>query len=110
MTSHGLEVLAALANEIAVKRNASAETSYTAKLISQGVERCAKKMGEEAIETALAAVLKDRTQIASEAADLLYHFLVLLEAANVKLSDVMDVLAQRQGISGIAEKASRPKD
>ena len=110
MTDHRLEVLAALANEIAVKRNASAETSYTAKLISQGVERCAKKMGEEAIETALAAVQQDKAHIASESADLLYHLLVLLEAVNVKLSDVMDVLARRQGISGIAEKASRPKD
>ena len=110
MISHRLEVLAALADEIAAKRNASPDTSYTAKLISQGLERCAKKLGEEAVETALAAVLQDKQHIAAESADLLYHLLVLLEASNVKLADVMDVLARRQGTSGIAEKASRPKD
>lgn len=110
MNNHRLEVLAALASEIAAKRNASPETSYTAKLLSQGIERCAKKLGEEAVETALAAVLQDKAHLASEAADLLYHLLVLLEASGVRLEDVMDVLARRQGISGIAEKASRPKD
>ena len=110
MTDHRLEVLAALANEIAAKRNASPETSYTAKLISHGVEKCAKKLGEEAVETALAAVLLDKAHVASESADLLYHLLVLLEATDVKLADVMDVLARRQGVGGIAEKASRPKD
>lgn len=110
MTDHRLEVLAALTEEIAVKRNASPDTSYTAKILSQGVEKCAKKLGEEAVETALAAVLQDKAHIASESADLLYHLLVLLEATDVKLADVMDVLARRQGISGIAEKASRPKD
>lgn len=110
MTDHRLEVLAALAEEIAVKRSASPDTSYTAKLISQGIEKCAKKLGEEAVETALAAVLQDKAHIASESADLLYHLLVLLEASGVKLIDVMDMLARRQGISGIAEKAARPKD
>jgi phosphoribosyl-ATP pyrophosphohydrolase len=110
MTDHRLDVLSALADHISAKRNASAETSYTAKLISQGIETCAKKLGEEAVETALAAVLQKKTNIASETADLLYHLLVLLEATDVKLADVMDVLADRQGISGIAEKASRPKD
>lgn len=110
MMAYKLDVLAALAREIAAKRNASPDTSYTAKLISQGVEKCAKKLGEEAVETALAAVLQDKPHIAAESADLLYHLLVLLEAADVKLDDVMDVLARRQGIGGIAEKASRPKD
>lgn len=110
MTGHRLDVLAALADEIAVKRVASPDTSYTAKLISQGVEKCAKKLGEEAVEAALAAVLQDKAHIASESADLLYHLLVLLEASEVKLAEVMEVLARRQGVSGIAEKASRPKD
>jgi phosphoribosyl-ATP pyrophosphohydrolase len=110
MTDHRLDVLSALATEIAAKRNASPELSYTAKLISDGVEKCAKKLGEEAVETALAAVLQNKAHVASESADLLYHLLVLLEAADVKLADVMDVLARRKGIGGIAEKAARPRD
>ena len=109
MTDHRLEVLAALADEIAAKKSASPETSYTAKLISKGVEKCAAKLGEEAVETALAAVLKDKAHVTAEAADLLYHLLVLLEASGVPLADVMAELARRQGVSGIAEKASRAK-
>jgi phosphoribosyl-ATP pyrophosphohydrolase len=109
MTDHRLEVLAALAEEIAAKKSASPETSYTAKLISKGVEKCAAKLGEEAVETALAAVLKDKAHVTAEAADLLYHLLVLLEASDVPLADVMGELARRQGVSGIAEKASRAK-
>ena len=110
MTDHRLDALAALADEIAARRTASPEQSYTAKLLHKGVERCAKKLGEEAVETALAAVLRDRKQVASEAADLLYHLLVLLEASGVALADVMGELERRQGTSGIAEKAARPKD
>jgi phosphoribosyl-ATP pyrophosphohydrolase len=110
MTEHRLEVLAALADEIAQRTTASPEQSYTARLLSQGVEKCAKKFGEEAVETAIAAVLRDKTHIAAETADLLYHLLVMLEASGVRLSDVMAELARRQGMSGIAEKASRPKD
>ena len=110
MTDHRLDVLSSLANEIARRKDASPEQSYTAKLLSQGVEKCAKKFGEEAVETALAAVLGDRAHIAAEAADTLYHLLVLLTATNVPLADVMAELARRQGVSGIAEKASRPKD
>ena len=110
MTYHRLEVLAALADEIAERRNASSDESYTAKLLKQGVERCAKKLGEEAVETALAAVSRDKAHVTSEAADLLYHLLVLLEASGVGLADVMGELERRQGVSGIAEKAARPKD
>jgi phosphoribosyl-ATP pyrophosphohydrolase len=110
MTEHRLEILAALAGEIAARKSASPETSYTAKLLSQGVEKCAKKLGEEAVETAIAAVSRDKGHVAAESADLLYHLLVLLEAAEVKLSDVMAELARRQGVSGIAEKAARGKD
>lgn len=110
MTDHRLDALAALADEIAARRTASPEQSYTAKLLHKGVERCAKKLGEEAVETALAAVLRDRKQVTSEAADLLYHLLVLLEASGVALADVMGELERRQGTSGIAEKAARPKD
>lgn len=110
MTDHQLDALAALANELAARRSASPETSYTAKLLSQGVEKCAKKFGEEAVELALASVLRDKSHTTAEAADVLYHLLVLLVASDVKLSDVMGELARRKGVSGIAEKASRPKD
>ena len=109
MTDHRLEVLSSLADEIAARKSASPELSYTAKLLSQGVEKSAKKFGEEAVETALAAVLRDKAHITAEAADVLYHLLVLLAASDVKLSSVMDELARRQGVSGIAEKASRPR-
>jgi phosphoribosyl-ATP pyrophosphohydrolase len=110
MTTHRLEVLAALAAEISKRKTASPDQSYTAKLLVQGVEKCAKKLGEEAVETAIAAVLRDKSHVTSEAADLLYHLLVLLEAAGVRLIDVMSELERRQGTSGIAEKAARPKD
>lgn len=110
MTDHRLEVLAALADEIASRKTASPETSYTAKLLSQGVEKCAKKFGEEAVELALAAVLNDKAHTTAEAADVLYHLFVLLEATGVNTSDVMSELARRRGTSGIAEKASRLKD
>ena len=109
MTDHGLDILSDLANAIARRKNASPEESYTAKLLSQGIEKCAKKLGEEAVETALAGVLGNKDHLAAESADLLYHLLVLLQAADVPLSDVMAELARRQGVSGIAEKASRPK-
>ena len=101
------EALEKLAAEIAIRKSASPDESYTAKLISQGTEKCAKKFGEEAFELALAAVLNDKAHTANEAADVLYHLLVLLEATNVSIQDVMAVLKSRDGISGIAEKASR---
>lgn len=101
------ETLEKLAAEIASRKSASAETSYTAKLLSQGVEKCAKKFGEEAFELALASVLKDKTQTAQEAADVLYHLLVLLQSADVSIEDVMAVLKSREGTSGLDEKASR---
>ena len=110
MTDHRLDVLATLADEIAMRRTASPETSYTAKLLSQGVEKCAKKFGEEAVELALSSVLRNTAHTTAEAADVLYHLLVLLASCDVKLTDVMAELARRQGVSGIAEKASRSED
>lgn len=107
MGGHRLEILGKLADEVASRRGASPETSYTAKLLSQGIEKCAKKLGEEAVEAALAAVLGDKRRLTAEAADVLYHLLVLLETANVPLADVMAELERRKGTSGIAEKASR---
>ena len=86
---------------------ASPEQSYTRKLIDRGVAHCAKKLGEEAVETALAAVGDDREHLIAEAADLLYHLLVVLEARGVRLVEVESVLAARTAQSGLDEKASR---
>ena len=85
----------------------AAEQSYTRKLIDKGVAHCAKKLGEEAVETALAAVVEDREHLIAETADLLYHLLVVLEARGVKLSEVEEVLGARTTQSGLDEKASR---
>ena len=101
------ETLEKLAAEIAARKSASPETSYTARLFSQGTEKCAKKFGEEAFELAIASVLNDKKYIAQEAADVLYHLLVLLQSADVSVDDVMAVLKAREGTSGIDEKASR---
>lgn len=101
------EILERLANEIASRKSASTAKSYTAKLLSQGTEKCAKKFGEEAFELALAAVLQDKLHTAQEAADVLYHLLVLLQSADVSIDDVMTVLKSREGTSGIDEKAAR---
>ena len=109
MMTHKLEFLAQLADEIAKRRNDSPDLSYTAKLLSQGIEKCAKKFGEEAVELVLAAMKQDKAHVTSEAADVLYHLLVLLAASNVSLNDVMQELERRKGVSGLAEKASRGK-
>jgi phosphoribosyl-ATP pyrophosphohydrolase len=90
-------------------RQAAGDTdqSYTAKLLSQGVEKCAKKFGEEAVETVLAAVSGDKAQLAAESADVLYHLLVLWAAAGILPGDVYAALKSRESRSGLAEKASR---
>ncbi len=102
--------LADLAVIVKERATASAELSYTRKLLDRGVAHCAKKLGEEAVETALAAVSEDRDRVIGEAADLLYHLLVVLQARGIDLSEVEAVLAKRSGQSGIAEKASRTPD
>lgn len=107
MTEHRLQTLADLADAIASRRGLAPEDSYTARLLSQGVEKCAKKLGEEAIEVALAAVSGDKRHIVAESADVLYHLLVLLAASDVPVADVMNELERRKGVSGLAEKASR---
>ena len=84
-----------------------AGNSYTAKLLSQGVEKCAKKFGEEAIEAVLASVSGDKTHLAAESADVLYHLAVLWAAAGVTPEDVYAALEKREGQSGLAEKAAR---
>lgn len=86
------------------------ENSWTAKLYRSGMERAAKKLGEEAVETVIAAVKGDDEALVSESADLLYHWLVVMRIAGIPLSDVMAELERRTAQSGIAEKASRRQD
>ncbi|MCC6887138.1 MAG: phosphoribosyl-ATP diphosphatase [Hyphomicrobiales bacterium] len=102
-TLHDLE------RRVRERATASAEVSYTRKLLDRGVAHCAKKLGEEAVETVIAAIDGDDRHLAGEAADLLYHLMVLLHARGMSLADVEDALAQRQHQSGLEEKASRPR-
>jgi phosphoribosyl-ATP pyrophosphohydrolase len=97
-----------LSATIAARRGADPATSWTAKLLAGGVERVAKKFGEEAVETVIAAVAVDPDALAAESADLLYHWLVLMQACDVPLDAVADKLEAREARSGIEEKASRP--
>ena len=99
--------LADLARIVAERAAASPEESYTAKLIAGGLARAAKKLGEEAVEAVIAAVERDRPALVAEAADVLYHLLVVLEAGGVALEDVMAELERRTAQGGLAEKASR---
>ena len=105
MSSDTLQRLAATIHQ---RRSSPGEKSYTRQLLDAGSEKCAKKLGEEAVETVIAGVSQDDKALTAEAADLLYHLLVLLEARGVALSAVMQVLEGRMGTSGIAEKAARP--
>lgn len=100
-------VLAMLVDTIAARRRESADKSYTRQLLDGGPAKCAKKLGEEAIEVVLAAVNEDDEAMKNEAADLVYHLLVLLEARDIKFADVLDVLGGRMGVSGLEEKAAR---
>jgi len=98
-----------LEKRVQERAQASADVSYTRKLLDRGVEHCAKKFGEEAIETVLAAVDQDRTRLIAESADLLYHLLVVLKARGITLAEVEAALAERTAKSGLEEKASRPQ-
>jgi phosphoribosyl-ATP pyrophosphohydrolase len=102
--------LEALDARIATRAAASPDESYTAKLLARGVEKCAQKLGEEAVEAAIAAVAQKPDELVKEAGDVLYHLLVLLKSADVGLDQVMAELESRTAQSGLAEKASRPKD
>ncbi|MCR6635492.1 phosphoribosyl-ATP diphosphatase [Devosia sp.] len=92
---------------IAIRAAASPEESYTAKLIARGMKKAAQKVGEEATEAVIAAVTGDRAELVKESADLLYHLLVVLKAADIPLAEVMAELDARTAQSGLAEKASR---
>ena len=96
-----------LAATIVARKGADPETSWTAKLLSKGPEKCAEKFGEEAVEAIIEAVKGDRARLTAEAADVLYHLLVMLAARDVSLQDVLAELERREGTSGIAEKAGR---
>lgn len=89
------------------RKEADPSSSWTAQLLAKGPEKCAEKFGEEAVEAIIEAVKNDGAGLTSEAADVLYHLLVMLAARDVPLSDVLDELARRQSTSGIAEKAAR---
>lgn len=102
-------VLTELAATIQARRNATADSSYTKALLDAGPERCARKFGEEAVEAVIAATSQDASALTAEAADVLFHLLVLLESRNVPLTDVMATLKARQGTSGHVEKAARQK-
>jgi phosphoribosyl-ATP pyrophosphohydrolase len=104
MTTHPLDQLFAL---IASRKGADPSTSYTAKLFEQGRLKCAKKLGEEAVETSLAAVAEDKAALVQESADLLYHLLVLWAVSDVTPEEVYAALSARQSRSGLEEKASR---
>lgn len=101
-------ILERLARTIAARRGADPETSHTARLLARGPLKCAQKFGEEAVEAALAAAAEDRAALTAEAADVLYHLLVMLAAREVTLDEVLAELERREGVSGTAEKAARP--
>lgn len=94
---------------IAERRGASADSSYVASLFAKGREKIAQKVGEEATETVIAALSGDPANLTSEAADLLFHLMVLLAEGGVSIDDVLAELDRRDGVSGLDEKASRPK-
>ena len=98
-----------LAATIEARKHAAPDSSWTARLLSQGPEKCAGKFGEEAIEAVIEAVKGDSARLTAEAADVLYHLLVMCAARDVTLADIEVELARREGVSGLAEKASRSK-
>ena len=103
-----MTALTRLAATIAARSGADPETSWTAKLLAKGPEKCAEKFGEEAIEAIIEAVRGDHDRLVSEAADVLYHLLVMLTSRGVSLAEVEAELTRREGRSGLEEKAARP--
>ena len=96
-----------LAATIEARKSADPDGSWTARLLAKGPEKCAEKFGEEAVEAIIEAVKGDRDRLTSEAADVIFHLLVMLAARDVTLADVEAELARREGVSGLAEKAAR---
>lgn len=104
------DTLSRLEQTIRSRRSADPETSYVAKLTAKGRAKIAQKLGEEAVETVIAAMADDKAEAVKEGADLLFHLTVLLADMGLSLDDVYAELDRREGLSGIAEKAARPKD
>ena len=102
-----MSALDRLAATIAARKGADPAGSWTAKLLAQGPEKCAGKFGEEAVEAIIEAVKGDRARLTAEAADVIYHLLVMLASRDITLADVLAELDRREGVSGIAEKAGR---
>ena len=102
-----METLARLEATIADRRRADPDTSYVASLAARGLPVIARKFGEEAVEAVVAALAQDREELVGEAADVLFHLLVMLAEKDVTLNEVMAELDRREGVSGLEEKASR---
>ena len=101
------DILDRLARTVAKKRAADPKSSWTAQLLAAGPETAAQKFGEEAVEAVIEAVRGDRERLAAEAADVLYHLIVMLAAREIELDEVLKVLEEREGISGVDERAAR---
>jgi phosphoribosyl-ATP pyrophosphohydrolase len=96
-----------LEKRVQTRAQAGASNSYTRTLLDKGLAHCAKKLGEEAVEIAIAAIAESRERVVAEAADLIYHLIVVLHARGIALSEIEDALAERTRQSGLEEKASR---
>ena len=99
-----------LEKRIAERAKASPEMSYTRKLLDRGAAQCAKKFGEEAVETVIAATAESRERLIAESGDLLYHLLIVLHARGVSLAEIEEALAARRSMSGLEEKSLRPRE
>ena len=104
-----MDTLTRLEQTVASRMSADPETSYVASLHAKGLSKMAQKLGEEAVEAAIAAVSGSREELVGESADLLMHLIVLLQAKGISLSDVMAELDRREGTSGLTEKANRSR-
>lgn len=103
-----MTALERLAATIEMRKSADPDDSWTARLLASGPEKCAEKFGEEAVEAIIEAVRGDRKRLTSEAADVIFHLLVMLAARDVTLAEVCEELDRRAAMSGLAEKAARP--
>ena len=107
MVSRKSEIIDQLFEIIEARKNGNADASYTAKLISKGPAAIGRKLNEESVEALIAAAQHNPAELAQEAADVIFHLLVLLASLDVSPDEVWDILAKRQGVSGLEEKASR---
>ena len=107
MQTPSTDTLARLEATIAARRTAAPESSYVAQLLARGLPVIARKLGEEAVEAAIAAIAQEREEVIGEAADVIFHLLVLLGARDIPLAEVLAELDRREGVSGLDEKASR---